>query len=184
MFKFITEFAPLITFFIGYKTQGILSATLYMLVASIICISIMYIKERKVNNVNIVSTALLLVSSSLTLFSGNSTFIKMKPTVLYCIFACVFLVTNYKWSPAIKHVLGHAIKFRDIKNWRVLNIRFMWFFLTMAVINELVWRNFQESTWVSFKVFGSIPIIFIFIITQIPFITKNQQDDDSVNNFK
>ncbi len=177
MLKFITEFGPLIAFFVGYKTGGILDATLYMLVASVIGISTTYILERKINKVNLVSAGLLLISASLTLFSGNSIFIKMKPTVLYCLFASAFLVTNFKWKPAIQFALGTAIKFKEEKNWRVLNIRFMWFFLLMAIVNEVVWRNFSEDTWVSFKVFGAMPITLIFVVTQLPFIMRNKIED-------
>ena len=178
MLKFFSEFGPLLAFFFGYKTGGILEATLYMLVASVIGISITYICERKINTVNLISTALLLTSASLTLFSGNAIFIKMKPTVLYSLFAFIFFVTNFKWKPAVKYVLGGAIKLKEEKNWHSLNLRFMWFFLIMAVTNELVWRNFDESVWVSFKVFGAIPITLLFIMLQIPFIMKNQKAED------
>lgn len=181
MLKFITEFGPLIAFFIGYKTGGILEATLYMLVTSIIGLLITYIKERKINIVNLIASGLLLVSASLTLFSGNSIFIKMKPTVLYCVFAIIFLVTNFKWKPAIQYVLGAAIKFKEEKSWYNLNLRFMWFFILMALANELVWRNFSEDIWVSFKVFGAMPITIIFILLQLPFIMKNQLPDN-LNN--
>ena len=177
MLKFITEFGPLIAFFVGYKTGGILDATLYMLVASVIGISISYIVLRKINKVNLVSAGLLLVSASLTLFSGNSMFIKMKPTVLYCVFATAFLVTNFKWKPAIQFALGSAIKFKEEKNWRILNTRFMWFFLLMAAVNEVVWRNFPEETWVNFKVFGAMPIMLIFVMIQMPFIMRNKIED-------
>ena len=178
MLKFFSEFGPLLAFFFGYKTGGILEATLYMLVASVIGISITYIYERKINTVNLISTALLLTSASLTLFSGNAIFIKMKPTVLYSLFAFIFFVTNFKWKPAVKYVLGSALKLKEEKNWHSLNLRFMWFFLIMAVTNELVWRNFDESVWVSFKVFGAIPITLLFIMLQIPFIMKNQKAED------
>ena len=180
MLKFIAEFGPLVAFFIGYKMNGILEATLYMLIASVIGISITYIVKRQINKVTLVSTVLLLASASLTLFSGNSIFIKMKPTILYCVFATTFLVTNFKWKPAIKFALGSAIKFKEEKSWRILNIRFMWFFLTMAVINEFVWRNFPEGTWVSFKVFGAMPITLIFIMMQLPFIMKNKEADSAI----
>ena len=178
MLKFITEFGPLIAFFIGYKTGGILEANLYMLVASMIGLCITYIKERKINMVNLISSGLLLVSASLTLFSGNSIFIKMKPTVLYCVFAGIFLITNFKWKPAIQYVLGTAIKFKEEKSWYSLNLRFMWFFILMAFANEFVWRSFSEDIWVSFKVFGAMPITIIFILLQMPFIMKNKSPDD------
>lgn len=176
MLKFLTEFGPLIAFFVGYKINGILEATLYMLVASIIGLTITYWKEKTINTVNIISAALLLISASLTLFSGNAVFIKMKPTVLYIVFALIFLVTNFKWQPAIKFMLGKAISFKEDSKWRELNIRFMVFFLLMAAMNEVVWRNFPEETWVSFKVFGALPLTLLFIIVQMPFIMRNKLD--------
>lgn len=179
MLKFVTEFGPVVVFFIGYKVGGILEATLYMLVASVVSLIVTYIKERKINNMNLISSSLLLATASLTLLSGNSIFIKMKPTVLYCIFACIFLVTNFKWKPAVQYLLGTAIKFREDKSWYSLNIRFMWFFILMACANEVIWRNFSEDTWVSFKVFGAMPITIVFILLQMPFIMKNKLPDDA-----
>ena len=102
----------------------------------------------------------------------------MKPTVLYCLFAGIFLITNYKWKPAIKYVLGHAIKLKGNEYWYTLNLRFMWFFFVMAISNELIWRNFDESTWVNFKVFGALPMTLVFVMLQLPFIIKHQNKDD------
>lgn len=179
MLKFITEFGPVIAFFIGYRVGGILEATLYMLVVSVISLLITYLKERKINSINLISSSLLFATASLTLFSGNSIFIKMKPTVLYCVFACVFLITNFKWKPAVQYLLGASIKFKEDKNWYSLNFRFMWFFILMACANEIIWRNFSEEIWVSFKVFGAMPITIIFILLQMPFIMRNKVSDDA-----
>ena len=179
MLKFITEFGPVIAFFIGYRVGGILEATLYMLVVSVIGLLITYLKERKINSINLISSSLLFATASLTLFSGNSIFIKMKPTVLYCVFACVFLITNFKWKPAVQYLLGASIKFKEDKNWYSLNFRFMWFFILMACANEIIWRNFSEEIWVSFKVFGAMPITIIFILLQMPFIMRNKVSDDA-----
>jgi intracellular septation protein len=177
MLKFISEFGPIVAFFIGYKIGGILEATLYMLIASAISFLVTYINERSINKVNLISSLLLLLSASLTLFSGNSIFIKMKPTILYCLFALVLLITHFRWNPAIKYLLGGAIKFKNDKNWYSLNLRFMYFFILMACANELIWRNFSENTWVNFKVFGAMPITILFIISQMPFIIKNKTQD-------
>lgn len=178
MFKFLTEFGPLLAFFWGYKTGDILDATLYMLVVSMASIVLTLIVEKRINNVNLISTILLLASASLTLFSGNAIFIKMKPTLLYCLFAISLLVTNYKWQPAMKYILGRNIKFEYEKSWKILNTRFMWFFLVMAIANEFVWRNFTENAWVNFKVFGILPITMFFVFTQIPFIIRHQKIED------
>ena len=174
MLKFFAEFGPIAAFFVGYNNNGILTATLYMLVASVIGVIIIYVMEKKINMVNIISSGLLLISSSLTLFSGNSVFIKMKPTVLYIVFALIFLITNFKWQPAAKIAFGRAISFKEEAKWRQLNIRFILFFVVMAITNEIIWRNFAEETWVNFKVFGTLPITLLFMITQMPFIVRNK----------
>lgn len=179
MLKFITELGPVMVFFGTYKLYGIMSATFYMLIAAIISIIVMYFYERKINKVNIISAALLLVTSSMTLLSGNTMFIKMKPTILHCVFALIFLVTHFKWKPAIQFMLGHTIKFKNQKSWYILNFRFMLFFLFMALMNEIVWRNFEENTWVNFKLFAAMPITIIFMMTQIPFIMKHKDEENS-----
>lgn len=173
MLKFLLEFGPLVAFFIGYKLDGIMSATLYMLVASALAIATTYLLERKVNKVNLISTILLLISGSLTLFSGNVMFVKMKPTILYSIFALVFLITGMRQKPAIKYLLGHSLKMKSEELWIRLNFRFMVFFILMAVTNELVWRNCDESTWVNFKVFGAFPITLAFMMLQVPFLMRH-----------
>jgi intracellular septation protein len=174
MLKFFAEFGPIAAFFVGYNNNGILTATLYMLIASVIGVIIIYVMEKKINMVNIISSGLLLISSSLTLFSGNSVFIKMKPTILYIVFALVFLITNFKWQPATKIVFGKAISFKEEAKWHQLNLRFMLFFMVMAITNEIIWRNIAEETWVNFKVFGTLPITLLFMITQMPFIVRNK----------
>ena len=87
----------IVAFFVGYKVDGIFTATLYTLVATIGSTAITLLLRQKVSKVHLITNALLLVSASLTLFSGNTTFIKMKPTILYCIFGFAFLITNFKY---------------------------------------------------------------------------------------
>lgn len=186
MFKFITEFAPLIAFFIGYKTGSILDATLYLLVATIISSLVSYIVTKKINKTNIISVILLLISAGLTLFSGDSTFIKMKPTLLYIIFALILLFSHFRAKTAIEYVMGGTIAFPENKYWRKLNLRFFYYFIFMAILNELIWRNFAENIWVNFKVFGALPLTLIFVALQLPFIIKHSfvQDETRVNHKK
>lgn len=177
MLKLLIEFIPLIAFFIGYKIGGIFDATLYTLVATVSSTAITLLLKQKISKVHQITNLLLLVSASLTLFSGNSAFIKMKPTILYCIFGSVFFITNFKWEPAIKLALGGAIQLENEIHWLQLNIRFMWFFFTMAAVNEFVWRNFPEETWVNFKVFGALPVTILFLALQIPYLIKHKASD-------
>lgn len=177
MLKFFTEFCPLIAFFIGYKYGGLVQAALYMLVLSIIGIIVTYFAEKRLNKVNVISCALIGTSVGLTLFSGNSVFIKMKPTILYIIFAIIFFITTFKGQPAAKFILGKAIILKSDKYWKELNFRFMIFFILMAVANEIIWRNFSEEVWVNFKVFAVLPITILFVFLQMPFILKNKLEE-------
>ena len=182
MLKFFTEIAPLIAFLIGYKMEGIFTATLYMLVLSVIALTVNYAIERKINKVALISTIILIASASLTLLSGNTVFIKMKPTILYLVFGTGFLITEYRWQPAIKYLFQSAIQLKEEKYWYELNTRFVMFFFLMAGLNELVWRNFSESSWVYFKVFGVLPITLIFSLSQIPFLIRHKVEDPKIDD--
>lgn len=173
MIKFLSEFGPLIAFFIGYKYGGIQSATLYMVIASVVSVIICYILYRKVQTFSLVSSGILLVTGGITIFTGNSMFIKIKPTILYIIFGSAFFISALKNKPFMKYLLSGTIQLKE-ESWNLLSYRFTIFFLLMAIINEIVWRNFEEITWVKFKVFGAIPITLLFILIQIPFVIKNK----------
>lgn len=178
MLKFLSEFAPLVAFFAGYFYGGsIETATLYMLITSIVCISIYYFMVRKLPLSTLVSSGVLLISASIALLSGNSMYIKVKPTILYIIFGCAFFISAIRNKSFMKYMLEHFIRLED-KHWNVLSYRTAIFFLFMAILNEIVWRNFAEITWVKFKVFGAIPITIIFILLQMPYIFKNKLPDD------
>ncbi len=177
MLKFVTEFGPLAAFFIGYSVGGIHTATLYMLVVSIVSLGIYYLINRKIHNFSLISSGILLVSASITLLTGNAVFIKVKPTILYVVFAVAFYFSATKEKPLMKYILSSALPLQE-SSWRVLSYRFAGFFTAMAIVNEIVWRNFEEITWVKFKVFGAIPITIIFILLQVPFLMKNRLPDD------
>ena len=173
MVKFLSEFGPLIAFFVGYKYGGIQGATLYMVIASVVSVTVCYILYRKVQTFSLVSSGVLLVTGGITIFTGNSMFIKIKPTILYIIFGSAFFISTLKNKPFMKYLLSGTIQLKE-ESWNVLSYRFTIFFLLMAVINEIVWRNFEEITWVKFKVFGAIPITLLFILIQLPFVMKNK----------
>lgn len=178
MIKILIETGPLIVFFIGYKYGGILTAALWLLVASVIALAAGYLRTRKIEMVTLISTALVLVSSSLTLLVGDSSFIKMKPTILYLVFAIIFFGSIFSKKTAVEYMLEKAIKLDTASDWVALNLRFVVFFILMAIFNEYIWRNYSEETWVNFKVFGFLPATLLFILTQIPFVLKRQSQTD------
>jgi intracellular septation protein len=181
MLKFLSEFGPLIAFFVAYKYGNIQSAALYMLLASIIGITLCYLIERKIQTFSLVSSGVLLVSAGFTLISGNPVFIKVKPTILYIIFGSSFLVSALQKRPVMKYLLSGAISLQE-KCWNILSYRFSLFFLLMAIANELVWRNCDEAAWVKFKVFGALPITLLFILLQVPFLLKNKLPDKTTGS--
>ncbi|WP_341753674.1 MULTISPECIES: septation protein A [unclassified Candidatus Tisiphia] len=179
MINFLSEVAPLIAFFIGYFYGGsIQSATLYILITSIICVSLCYLIEGKVSKSSLISSGVLLVSASIVLISGNSMYIKIKPTILYVIFASTFFISAVRNKAFLKYMFNHFVQLED-KNWNILSYRSAAFLLFMAVLNEIIWRNFAESTWVIFKIFGAIPVTIIFFLLQLPFILKNRLPDST-----
>lgn len=176
MFKFLSEVGPLIAFFIGYKYGGIQSATFFMLIVSLISLGVYYFINGKIHNFSLISTGVLLVSATITLITGNPVFIKIKPTILYLIFGLAFLISALKGRPLMKYMLNSALPLQE-SSWNILSYRFAGFFLIMAIANEIIWRNFEETTWVNFKVFGVLPLTIAFILSQIPFLMKNKLPD-------
>jgi intracellular septation protein len=118
-------------------------------------------------------TALLvLIFGGLTLYLKNDIFIKMKPTVLYAFFGATLIGGLSFKRLFIKYVFAQAFEL-DETGWRQLTWRWGIFFLALAVLNELVWRNASTAAWVSFKVWGIIPLIFLFALAQTPFVMKH-----------
>ena len=119
---------------------------------------------------------LVLVFGGLTLYLKNDIFIKMKPTVLYAFFGAVLLGGLSVNRLFIKYVFAQAFELDEL-GWRKLTVRWGIFFLALAVLNETIWRSTTTATWVSFKVWGIIPLIFLFALAQTPLLLKHQRHD-------
>lgn len=176
MVKFLFEIIPTLIFFIIFKFSDIFVATYYLLVSSLICLAIIYYIHKKISGILVISTIILICTSTITLLSGDPSFIKMKPTILNLVFAIILFSGLIKKKGFIKYMLGQSIKMSD-EYWQILSFRFALFFIFLAVLNEIIWRNFSENFWVNFKLFGLIPVVFLFILTQMPFILKHQNDE-------
>ena len=175
MIKLFVEFGPVVVFLITYKYSDILLATKLMILVTIFCLLISYIIDRKVSVPLLLSAIILIVLGSVTILTGDSEYIKMKPTIVYLIFSASLYLFARKDKPLIKDLFGPVVSLSH-QNWLILSKRFSGYFFCMAIINEIVWRNFSDSVWVSFKVFGALPITILFAALQIPFIMRNQID--------
>jgi len=111
------------------------------------------------------------VMGGLTLYLQDDLFIKIKPTITNLLFAGI-LLGGLAWGKLfLRYVFGAAFRLEDV-GWRILTIRWSLFFVFLAVVNEIVWRNFDTDTWVNFKVFGIMPMTFIFALAQLPLVKR------------
>ena len=123
-----------------------------------------------------VGAVIVLLFGGLTIYFDNEVFFKMKPTIINLLFAAILYGGILINKPLLKYLLGAALKLEDV-GWRILTLRWIGFFIALAVLNEIVWRTQSTDIWVNFKVFGILPITFIFTMTQFPLIKKYQIKD-------
>lgn len=170
--KFIADFGPLLIFFIYYKKFGMTEAILPLIIATIVATGILYFVEKKIPKVPIISAVIVSLFGGLTLYFDNKIFFYMKPTIVNLLFASVlFFGSFFLKKNLLKSLLESSIQLEE-KGWELLNKRWMIFFIFLAFLNEIVWRTQTEDFWVKFKVFGIIPITFIFMMFQINLIKK------------
>lgn len=173
--RLATDLGPLIVFFATFEFYGIFSATAAFMAAVLASLGYGYWRERKFLPMPLFTAALVLVFGGLTLYLKNDIFIKMKPTVLYAFFG-LMLIGGLRFNRLfIKYVFAQAFELND-EGWRKLTYRWGFFFLALAAANETVWRNFPTAIWVNFKVWGIIPLIFLFAAAQSPLVMKHQTD--------
>ena len=172
------DLGPLLIFFAGFKYLGIFGATAVFMVAVLAALAIGYVLEKRLSPMPLFTAVLVVVFGGLTLYLKNDIFIKMKPTVLYGFFGAVLLGGLIFNRLFIKYVFAQAFEL-DGLGWKKLTVRWGVFFLCLAAINETVWRSTSTATWVSFKVWGVMPLIFLFALAQTPLVIKHQTPDSS-----
>ena len=123
-----------------------------------------------------VGAAIILIFGGLSIFFNNEIFFKMKPTIINLLFAGVLYGGIILNKPLLRYLLGAALKLQD-EGWEILTKRWIGFFIALAILNEIIWRTQTTDIWVNFKVFGILPITFIFTLTQFSTIKKYQIED-------
>ena len=172
--KFITDFGPLLIFFtIYYKSGNNLSTAIPpLIISTLIAVAIMYFVEKKIPYVPLIGAIVISLFGGLTLYFDNPIFIYMKPTIVNIIFAGILIVSNIYFNKNfLKLFLQTAFQLND-EGWKKLNFRWAYFFIFLAILNEIVFRTQPEATWVNFKVWGMLPITIIFTAMQLPLINK------------
>ena len=174
--KFATDFGPLAVFFFFYYNgdKNLKIAIPPFIIATLIALIIVWILEKKIPLVPLIGGILITLFGGLTIYFDNPVFLYMKPTIINILFGLALLFGKYFTNePVLKKIMGKSIILSDI-GWYLLNKRWMFFFFAMAILNEFVWRTQTEEFWVNFKVWGLLPITFIFTAFQISLINKHK----------
>ena len=183
--KLALELGPLVVFFFANargdkiaewfpifgSMEPIFIATACFMVATIISLTVSRVKFGKLPVMPMVSGVVVFVFGGLTLYLQDDTFIKMKPTIVNCLFGSVLLIGLLFGKSLLGYVFDSVFQLTD-EGWRILTFRWGVFFFFLAIVNEVVWRNFSTDMWVNFKVFGVMPITMIFGAMQMPLLTK------------
>lgn len=149
-----------------------IEAILPLIIATVISIIIMYCFEKKISPMPIIGAVLVSVFGGLTIYFDNKVFFYMKPTIINILFALILMYGKFFLKKSLLQLLlENSIKLKD-EGWKILTDRWIYFFIFLAFLNETVWRTQSEEIWVQFKVFGILPITFVFTIFQIRIIEK------------
>jgi intracellular septation protein len=173
LLKLLIELGPLIAFFLVYSRAGIYWATGVLMVATVVSLVASWKLFRRLLPMPVVTAVLVVVFGGLTFWLDDPRFIMIKPTIINLGFAGVLLAGLAMRRPLLKMLFGEAFNLTE-EGWRKLSVRWALFFLTLALLNELVWRNFSEATWVNFKVFGILPLTVVFAMAQIGLIRRHE----------
>lgn len=182
--KFLYDYLPLIVFFVCYKfsrtAEPLVTATIFMLATTFIALIISYILTRNIPKVALVSAIVLAIFGGLTVLLKDEIFIKTKPTIINLLFAGILFYGYFTKKPLISYLLEGQVKMKEAA-WLTLSMRWGFFFIFLSLLNEFIWRNFSTDFWVSFKLFGMMPISLLFTVSQIPFMVKQMklQEEES-----
>jgi intracellular septation protein len=176
--KLVLDIGPLVLFFAANLRFGIFTATAAFMVAVLIALAVAYAKTRRIEVMPLVTAVIVVIFGGLTLILHNDTFIKLKPTIIYALFGGT-LVAGLLFGKSFLGVLFDSVFNLTDEGWRKLTWRWAFFFFVLALLNEIVWRNFSTDFWVSFKLFGVVPITFLFGALQYPLLTKYARGDKS-----
>jgi intracellular septation protein len=171
-------FAPLMEPFLPAKlltgeSAGLFTATAVLMVAVVLALIVSYALTRRLPVMPVATAILVVVFGGLTFYFQDPSFIKMKPTILYACFGAALLGGLIFNRPLLPIVLDNAMSLTET-GWRILTLRWGFFFLGLAVLNEIVWRTQSNDHWVLFKFPGTVILIFVFTFSQVPLIMKHE----------
>lgn len=190
LLKFALELGPLAVFFFANSRGDALAesfpalasfggpifiATGLFMIATAISLTVSWVLTRHLPMMPLISGIVVFAFGGLTLWLQDDLFIKLKPTIINTLFGVILLGGLLFGQSLLGYVFNSAFKL-DEEGWRKLTLRWGLFFLFLAVLNEVVWRNFSTDTWVAFKVWGTMPITILFTVSQMPLIMRHSTE--------
>jgi intracellular septation protein len=169
--KLALDLGPLALFFFANTRYGIFVATATFMVAVLAALAVSFAMTRQLPIMPVVTAIIVVVFGGLTLILHDATFIKVKPTIIYALFGAILIGGLIFKKPLLGVVFDSMFELTD-EGWRKLTLRWAFFFLVLAVLNEIVWRNTSTNVWVDFKVFGVTPLTLIFGALQVPLLKR------------
>lgn len=168
------EIGPLVVFFLVNSLAGIFWGTGAFMAATLLALTASRLLFGRIPLMPLVSGIFVLIFGSLTLLLNDSLFIKMKPTIVNALFAAILLGGLAFQRPLLKYLMGDVFRLTR-QGWVLLTYRWALFFASLAVLNEFVWRNFSESFWISFKIWGIIPLTMVFAVAQVGVLKRYEE---------
>jgi intracellular septation protein len=175
--KLVLEMGPLVLFFFTNYKFGIFPATGVLMVAVLVTLAISYYLTRHLPVMPVVTAVFVLIFGGLTFLFHDELFIKLKPTIVNCLFGTALLGALAMGKSLLPVLLDSVLQLTE-DGWRKLTLRWGLFFFALAAINEIVWRNFSTDVWVNFKVWGVMPLTILFALSQVPLILKYELKKD------
>lgn len=174
--RLLIEIGPLAVFFIANWRFDIFTATGAFMVAITASLAASWILARHIATMPLVTGVFVLVFGALTLYLNDDLFIKVKPTLVNGLFASILFSGLFFGKSLLKIVFDGTFRLTT-EGWRKLTWRWAFFFVFLAILNEIIWRNFSTDFWVSFKVFGNMPITMVFAVAQVGLLQKHALPD-------
>ncbi len=175
--KTLLDFGPLLAFFAANWAGGIYWATGIFMAATVVTLLITYLATGKIAKFPLFSAIFVGVFGGLTIYLHNDIFIKVKVTLVNALFGGVLLAGLAFGKTFLKDVMGEAMQLPD-HAWRTLTFRWSILFFALAILNEIVWRNFTTDQWVNFKVFGLMGLTLLFALANAPFMSRHMSHND------
>jgi len=181
--KLLFDFFPIILFFVTFKFfddphQGILAATAVVIVATSAQVAFTWLRHRKVENMHLITLALVVVLGGVTLLLNDEIFIKWKPTVVNWLFALAFLGSQFVGKrPLVERMLGSSVTL-PAAIWTRLNLSWVVFFIAVGFLNLYVVYNYDTDTWVNFKLFGLMGLTLAFVVAQGFYMVRHAPAED------